>query len=60
MVSWTKKKKQGREMVSAMPSRFIEEMALDVATVREDPMAKLRALRAEFASKAQAAAIIQT
>jgi ATP-dependent DNA helicase Rep len=54
MVSWTKKKKQGREMVSAMPSRFIGEMALDVATVREDPMAKLKALRAEFALKASA------
>jgi ATP-dependent DNA helicase Rep len=28
-------------------------MALDVATVREDPMAKLKALRAEFAKKAE-------
>jgi ATP-dependent DNA helicase Rep len=52
MVSWTKKKKQGRDMVSAQPSRFIAEMALDVQTTREDPMAKLRALRAEFAAKA--------
>jgi ATP-dependent DNA helicase Rep len=52
MVSWTKKKKAGRDMVSATPSRFIAEMALDVQTVREDPMAKLRALRAEFAAKA--------
>jgi ATP-dependent DNA helicase Rep len=52
MVSWTKKKKAGRDMVSAFPSRFIAEMALDVATVREDPMAKLKALRAEFAAKA--------
>ena len=52
MVSWTKKKKAGRDMVSAFPSRFIAEMALDVQTVREDPMAKLKALRAEFAAKA--------
>jgi hypothetical protein len=27
-------------------------MALDVQTIREDPMAKLKALRAEFAAKA--------
>ena len=52
MVSWTKKKKAGRDMVSASPSRFIAEMALDVQTTREDPMAKLKALRAEFAKKA--------
>jgi len=52
MVSWTKKKKAGRDMVSASPSRFIAEMALDVQTTREDPMAKLRALRAEFAARA--------
>ena len=52
MVSWTKKKKAGRDMVSASPSRFIAEMALDIKTVREDPMAKLKALRAEFAAKA--------
>ena len=51
MVSWTKKKKAGRDMVSAIPSRFIAEMALDVQTIREDPMAKLKALRAEFAKK---------
>jgi ATP-dependent DNA helicase Rep len=55
-VSWTRKRKQGREMVSAQPSRFIAEMALDQATVREDPREKLRALRAEFAQKAAAGA----
>ena len=55
-VSWPKKKKKGREMVSAQPSRFIAEMALNSATVKEDPREKLRALRAEFAQRAQAAA----
>ena len=55
-VSWPRKKKKGREMVSAQPSRFIAEMALDQATVKEDPREKLRKLRAEFAQKAQAAA----
>jgi ATP-dependent DNA helicase Rep len=55
-VSWTKRRKRGRETVQGVPSRFIAEMALDQATVREDPREKLRALRAEFARKAQAAA----
>jgi len=54
-VSWTKKRKKGREMVAAQPSRFIAEMGLDQATVREDPREKLRALRAEFAQRAAAA-----
>jgi len=58
-VSWPKKRKKGREMVSAQPSRFIAEMALDQATVKEDPREKLRALRAEFAKKAQETAAAQ-
>jgi len=52
-VSWTKRRKKGREMVMALPSRFIAEMALDQATAKEDPREKLRALRAEFAAKAE-------
>ena len=55
-VSWTRRRKKGREMVAALPSRFIAEMALDQATVKEDPREKLRALRAEFALKAEASA----
>ncbi|WPB56466.1 ATP-dependent helicase [Xylophilus sp. GOD-11R] len=55
-VSWTKRRKKGREMVAAKPSRFIAEMALDRNTVREDPREKLRALRAEFAKRAEASA----
>jgi ATP-dependent DNA helicase Rep len=51
-VSWTRRRKKGREMVAALPSRFIAEMGLDKTTVREDPREKLRALRAEFAQKA--------
>ena len=51
-VSWVRQRKRGREMVKASPSRFIAEMSLDVATVKEDPRAKLRALRAEFAQRA--------
>ena len=55
-VSWTRKRKKGRDMIAAQPSRFIAEMALDQATAKEDPREKLRALRAEFAKKAQDAA----
>lgn len=55
-VSWTRKRKKGRDMIAAQPSRFIAEMALDKTTVKEDPREKLKALRAEFAKKAQDAA----
>lgn len=55
-VSWTRKRKKGREMIAAAPSRFIAEMALDAATVKEDPREKLKALRAEFARKAEQSA----
>jgi ATP-dependent DNA helicase Rep len=51
-VSWTRKRKKGREMIAAQPSRFIAEMALDQTTTREDPREKLKALRAEFAKRA--------
>jgi len=51
-VSWTRKRKKGRDMVAAQPSRFIGEMALDKTTAKEDPREKLRALRAEFAQRA--------
>ena len=50
-VSWARKRKKGRDMVVGVPSRFIAEMGLDDTTVKEDPRAKLRALRAEFAAK---------
>ncbi|MEZ0308480.1 MAG: ATP-dependent helicase [Ramlibacter sp.] len=51
-VSWTKRRKKGREMIAAQPSRFIAEMALEKLTTKEDPREKLKALRAEFAKKA--------
>ncbi len=50
-VNWLRKRKKGRDMIPGAPSRFIAEMALDKATVREDPREKLKALRAEFARK---------
>jgi ATP-dependent DNA helicase Rep len=51
-VSWTRRRKKGRELVTALPSRFIAEMGLDAATTKEDPREKLKALRAEFAERA--------
>ncbi len=51
-VSWTRKRKKGREMIAAQPSRFIAEMSLETATTKENPREKLKALRAEFAKKA--------
>jgi len=48
----SKKRKKGREMVAAQPSRFIAEMALNKATVKEDPREKLKALRAAAAARA--------
>ena len=54
-VSWLKRRKKGREFITGKPSRFIAEMALDQSTAREDPREKLRALRAEFAQRAQVA-----
>jgi ATP-dependent DNA helicase Rep len=50
-VSWCKRRKKGREMINASPSRFIAEMKLTSDAPKEDPLAKLRALRAEFAQK---------
>jgi ATP-dependent DNA helicase Rep len=55
-VSWTRRRKKGRETVAALPSRFIAEMRLDENTTKEDPREKLKALRAEFAQRAAAAA----
>jgi ATP-dependent DNA helicase Rep len=55
-VSWTKRRKKGRETVAALPSRFIAEMRLDENTTREDPREKLKALRAEFAQRAAVSA----
>jgi ATP-dependent DNA helicase Rep len=55
-VSWTQRRKKGRDTVAALPSRFIAEMRLDENTIKEDPREKLKALRAEFAQRAAEAA----
>jgi ATP-dependent DNA helicase Rep len=54
-VSALKRRKRGREIVPALPSRFIAEMKLDEATTREDPRERLKRLRAELVARAAAA-----
>ncbi len=51
VVSWTKRRKKGRDTVPCQPSRFIAEMQLDARTATENPRDKLRQLRAEFAAR---------
>ena len=49
-----KRKRQGgaSALVLVKPSRFISEMQLENKVEQEDPLAKIRALRAEFAARA--------
>ena len=49
-----KRKRQGAtsSLILVKPSRFIAEMQLENTVEQEDPMAKIRALRAEFAARA--------
>jgi ATP-dependent DNA helicase Rep len=50
-VSWLRRRKRGREMVSGMPSRYIAEMKLDEETVKEDPRERLKRIRAELSAR---------
>ena len=50
-VNWLRRRKKNRDTIAGVPSRFIAEMGLDQATIRENPRDKLKALRAEFAKK---------
>jgi ATP-dependent DNA helicase Rep len=58
-VNWLRRRKKGRDTIAGLPSRFIAEMALSKETVKEDPREKIKALRAEFAKRAQDAAAVQ-
>lgn len=55
-VSHVRRKRQGHgsasRLVATKPSRFIAEMQLKDNAELEDPLAKIRALRAEFAARA--------
>ena len=50
-VNWLRRRKKNRDTIAGVPSRFIAEMGLNQATIKEDPREKLKALRAEFAKK---------
>ena len=60
VVSWCKRRKKGREIVGALPSRVIAEISLNKETVLIDPMEKLRALRAELAQRASLNAAVNS
>jgi len=51
-VSTLRRRKKGRATVAAVPSRFIKEMKLDEGVVKEDPRARLKALRDAMAARA--------
>ncbi|MDE2401208.1 MAG: UvrD-helicase domain-containing protein [Burkholderiales bacterium] len=53
-VSTLKRRKKGRELVPAIPSRFIGEMKLGEGGPTENPREKLKRLREEMAAKAKA------
>jgi len=55
-ISALRRRKRGRQIVPALPSRFIAEMKLDEATQREDPRERLKRLRAELLARAAPAA----
>jgi ATP-dependent DNA helicase Rep len=59
-VSVLKRRKRGRDVVAAVPSRFVAEMKLDEITAKSDPREKLKALRAAAAARAQKAAATAT
>lgn len=52
-VTTLRRRKKGRDTVVGIPSRFIGEMKLHEAGPREDPRAKLKALREAAAQRAQ-------
>ena len=53
-VSTLRRRKKGRDTVVGVPSRFIGEMKLHLASQGEDPKERLKRLRAELAAKSGA------
>ena len=51
-VSWLRRRKKGRELVAAKPSRFVAEMRLDEGGPKRDPRAEFQAMRARLAAQA--------
>ncbi len=59
-VSTLRRRKRGRDTVQGVPSRFIGEMKLHEVQVKEDPRAKLKALREAAAARAAQAVVAET
>ncbi len=57
-VSTLRRRKRGRSIVAALPSRFIAEMKLDESALKVDPREKLKALRAAALQRDEAAAAL--
>jgi ATP-dependent DNA helicase Rep len=55
-VSTLRRRKRGRDTIQGLPSRFIDEMKLHEVQAKEDPRAKLKALREAAAARAAAQA----
>jgi ATP-dependent DNA helicase Rep len=58
-VNTLRRRKRGRDTVQGIPSRFIKEMKLDEVTTKEDPRAKLKALREAAAARAAAQVVVK-
>jgi ATP-dependent DNA helicase Rep len=59
VVSTLRRRKRGRDSVAGVPSRFIAEMKLDEGAAKEDARARLKRVRAELATKSDAALAAQ-
>ncbi len=51
LVSTLRRRRKGRDTVQAIPSRFIKEMKLDEAKVKDDPRERLKKLRDAMAAR---------
>jgi ATP-dependent DNA helicase Rep len=58
VVSTLRRRRQGRDTVAGVPSRFIAEMKLNETQTREDPRERLKKLRDAMAAKAAAGAAV--
>jgi ATP-dependent DNA helicase Rep len=56
-VSVLRRRKKGRETITAQPSRFVAEMKLDEVVAKGDPRERLKRMREELSAKVAAAAI---
>ncbi len=57
-LSALRRRKRGRSVVAAQPSRFIAEMKLHEARAKQDPRERLKALRAAASQRADDAAVL--